>query len=164
MRTYRLAHRFVESFPEPLEPGVLYVSLGYASMAHACACGCEEEVITPLSPAGWQMTFDGKTVSVSPSIGNTSLACRSHYWIERGEVDWLDDMTQREVAYARWHGRRVRDAYYARIDTKQRGTSDGVPAARTTEVSERSTATISCHRGTTSRWFSVVKWLWRGAK
>ncbi|WP_425342947.1 DUF6527 family protein [Rhizobium etli] len=47
-------------------------------MAHLCACGCRTEVITPLSPTDWRFTFNGKTISVEPSVGNWSLTCRSH--------------------------------------------------------------------------------------
>jgi len=57
MRTKRLQHRFVETMPEMIEPGILYVSMEYATAAHRCCCGCGEEVETPFSPAQWQMTF-----------------------------------------------------------------------------------------------------------
>jgi hypothetical protein len=36
----------------------LYVSLEYATAIHACACGCGNEVVTPLSPNGWKLTFE----------------------------------------------------------------------------------------------------------
>ncbi|WP_342776660.1 hypothetical protein [Hankyongella ginsenosidimutans] len=47
MRHKRLDHRFVEHIPERLEPGVLYVSMDYATSAHSCCCGCGEEVVAP---------------------------------------------------------------------------------------------------------------------
>ena len=83
-----LRHRFVENIPEVLEQGVLYVSPRYRTMVHRCACGCGEEVVTPLGPAAWTMTYDGDGVTIAPSIGNWSLPCRSHYWIERDRILW----------------------------------------------------------------------------
>lgn len=78
---------FVESFPTPLEPGVLYVSTRFAVAGHLCPCGCGREVVTKLSPARYRVTFDGE-VSLRPSVAATGLPCNSHYFITRGEVDW----------------------------------------------------------------------------
>jgi Family of unknown function (DUF6527) len=84
MRTKRLQHRFVETMPEMIEPGILYVSMEYATAAHRCCRGCGEEVVTPFSPAQWQMTFKADAVSLHPSIGNWNLRCRSHYFVREG--------------------------------------------------------------------------------
>ena len=81
-----LDHVFVEAIPETLQPGTLYLTINYATMAHLCACGCGAEVFTPLSPTDWRFDYDGETVSVWPSIGSWSLPCRSHYIIDRGRV------------------------------------------------------------------------------
>ena len=81
-------HRFVETAPDDLDDGVLYVSIEYASALHRCACGCGIEVVTPLSPGGWKLIFDGRSVSLHPSIGNWDFPCRSHYWIRQGRVQW----------------------------------------------------------------------------
>src|SRR5271169_5249133 len=72
-------------------------------MVHLCLCGCGKKVVTPLSPTGWRMTFDGKTISVHPSIGNWNLACRSHYWISGGRVEWADtwDPKRSDAGFAR---------------------------------------------------------------
>jgi hypothetical protein len=83
IRYNRLEHRFVQHLPEVLEAGVVYVSVEFATAAHKCCCGCGEEVVTPLSPNDWKLTFDGDSISLSPSIGNWNFTCRSHYWIER---------------------------------------------------------------------------------
>ncbi|MCE9567296.1 MAG: hypothetical protein K8U57_35285 [Planctomycetes bacterium] len=83
---HRLQHCFVCNFPETLEPGVLYVSMEFGTASHCCCCGCGEEVVTPFSPTGWKMTYDGETVSVWPSVGSWTLPCRSHYVIDRGRV------------------------------------------------------------------------------
>jgi len=47
-------HRFVRYIPEELEPGILYTSVDFATVAHACCCGCGEEVVTPLAPTEWR--------------------------------------------------------------------------------------------------------------
>jgi hypothetical protein len=65
-----LTHEFVEFIPDAIEEGKIYVSIGYATAIHKCACGCGREVVTPLSPTDWKLIFDGKTVSLDPSIGN----------------------------------------------------------------------------------------------
>jgi len=113
MRHHELPHRFVEDMPEELEAGVLYVSMRYATAVHLCACGCGREVVTPLSPAQWKMTFDGETVSLSPSIGSWGLPCRSHYFITKGEtveaLPWSDD----QVRYGEAKDRRRRTEHYA---------------------------------------------------
>lgn len=83
-----LAHKFVKSVPDVLEDGVIYVSVDYATAIHKCCCGCGNEVVTPLTPEGWKLTFDGKTVSLDPSIGNWNFKCKSHYWITRNIVEW----------------------------------------------------------------------------
>jgi hypothetical protein len=108
MRVARLTHEFVDHFPDALEGGVLYVSLPFASVAHLCCCGCENEVITPLAPHDWQLTFDGETISLTPSIGNWSFDCQSHYWVTRGKVRWAPLWTPEQVASGRARARRDR--------------------------------------------------------
>ena len=97
----KLEHRFVEAVPSQLEAGILYVSLEYTTMIHLCCCGCGNEVVTPLNPKDWKMTFDGKAVSVHPSVGNWSLPCRSHYVIRQGRVNWAGDWTDEQIARGR---------------------------------------------------------------
>ncbi|QEL16822.1 DUF6527 family protein [Limnoglobus roseus] len=86
IRYRRLEHRFVRTFPDCIEPGIFYVSLEFGTTTHSCCCGCGEEVVTPLSPSGWKITFDGETVSLWPSVGSWTLRCSSHYVIDRGRV------------------------------------------------------------------------------
>ena len=97
MTTQGYELEFVESFPRSLEAGKFYVSTRFSSAAHLCASGCGREVITPLSPAQWSVTFSG-SLSVWPSIGSWSLPCRSHYVIREGRVRWARDFTAREIA------------------------------------------------------------------
>lgn len=84
---------FVEFIPADLDAGRLYVSLKYATASHLCACGCAQRVVTPLSPADWELTFDGR-VTLSPSIGNGQYVCGSHYLIRNNRVHWCRPMTR----------------------------------------------------------------------
>ena len=96
-----MKHEFVEHVPEQLEPGVLYISIEFGTAVHACACGCGVEVVTPLSPAEWAITYDGKSVSLYPSIGNWGFPCKSHYWIRKGRVDWSTRFTDDKIEAVR---------------------------------------------------------------
>ena len=100
-RMNSLTHEFVTYIPETLDEGMLYVSIPFATIAHMCCCGCGNEVVTPLDPDGWKMTFDGKTISLSPSIGNWGLDCQSHYWISRNQVLWARHLPNEVIASGR---------------------------------------------------------------
>jgi len=107
-----LQHEFVEHIPEVLHNGFLYVSIRYATAAHKCCCGCGNEVITPLSPTDWKLVFDGKTVSLYPSIGNWALSCKSHYWIDKNRVRWAKKWTDSEIEKNRQFDRLLKGQYY----------------------------------------------------
>jgi hypothetical protein len=81
-----ITHRFVDFIPEQIEQGILYISIEYCTAIHKCVCGCGNEVVTPLSPTDWELTFNGKTVSLNPSIGNWGFECKSHYFISKGKI------------------------------------------------------------------------------
>jgi hypothetical protein len=100
-RIQKLTHRFIEFVPDELEEGVLYISIPFATTTHRCCCGCGEEVVTPLTPTDWSLIFDGETVSFTPSIGNWSFACRSHYWIRRNQVVWAPEWSESQIALGR---------------------------------------------------------------
>ena len=112
MRHSVLKHRFVDTFPETLEPGVLYVSLEFGSAAHSCCCGCREEVVTPLTPTDWNITYDGETITLHPSVGSWTLPCRSHYVIRRNRVIEAPPWSDAEVAAERRRDRRAKAAHY----------------------------------------------------
>lgn len=92
-----LAHEFVEFIPSDIKEGVLYISMPYATAAHKCCCGCGQEVVTPFSPTDWKLTFDGRSVSLNPSIGNWSFDCKSHYWIRSGQIAWAESWSQNQI-------------------------------------------------------------------
>jgi uncharacterized protein DUF6527 len=108
-----LTHEFIEFVPDVVEEGKLYVSIEYATIVHKCCCGCGKEVVTPLSPTGWKLIFDGKTISLDPSIGNWSFPCRSHYWIRNNRVRWAADWPQSRVDANRAHDRYAKERYFS---------------------------------------------------
>lgn len=134
MRISHFRPQFVESVPETLDAGVLYVSMSLASVIHLCACGCGQEVITPLSPTDWKLCFDGEKVTLDPSIGNWSFRCRSHYWIRGGAVQWSGSWSDGKIAAGRAHDRERKNAYSQEpIETVQELTSAATqppPSAR----------------------------------
>ena len=105
---------FVEYIPESREikEGVLYISIPFGTMVHKCACGCGEEVVTPLAPTEWKLIYDGKTISLYPSIGNWSFTCKSHYWIDRSRVRWARTFTMEEILKNRAETKEYRRQYY----------------------------------------------------
>ncbi len=94
MKIKRFRPAFVPQIPEIIDNGVLYVCLQYNICVHKCACGCGEEVITPIDPNEWKIEYNGESMSLSPSIGNWRFKCRSHYWIKNGEVLWMPNQNQ----------------------------------------------------------------------
>lgn len=88
-RRTAITHEFVELIPDRLDDGVLYISIGYGTAAHACCCGCGREVTTPLTRDDWRLIFDGESVSLQPSIGNWSFPCQSHYFITMNRIRWV---------------------------------------------------------------------------
>lgn len=105
-------HEFVEFMPPQLEQRVVYVSIEYATASHLCACGCGMKVVTPISPTDWQLTFDGDTISLHPSIGNWSYPCRSHYILRRNRAVWAGDMSDEDIARGRAHDRKVKGRHF----------------------------------------------------
>jgi hypothetical protein len=67
---------------------------------HLCACGCGNRVVTPLSPKGWRLIFDG-SFSLYPSIGNWSFPCQSHYWIRNESVIWSESWSKEMIEKVR---------------------------------------------------------------
>jgi Family of unknown function (DUF6527) len=107
-----LKHEFVEFIPEELEDGTLYVSFAYTTVVHKCCCGCGNEVVTPLSPTDWKLIFDGESISLDPSIGNWSMACQSHYWIEDSIVRWAPRWSREQIDDGRERDRQAKQRYF----------------------------------------------------
>lgn len=112
VRLVTIKHEFVEFIPKQRQEGVLYISIPYATAVHSCFCGCGLKVVTPISPVGWKLIFDGETVTLSPSIGSWSFPCRSHYFIRRDTVVWGGEMSQDEIEWGRVLDRKARERYF----------------------------------------------------
>ncbi len=93
-----LETQFLKAIPRPMADGILYVSMEYATAGHKCCCGCGNDVFTRLAPTDWTLSYDGRTVSLSPSIGNWGFACQSHYWIRNNRVVWAEKFSPERVA------------------------------------------------------------------
>jgi len=121
----KITHKFVELIPKDRERGVVYVSIPYATAVHDCFCGCGIKVVTPINPTGWQLIYDGETVSFFPSIGNWAFPCRSHYWIKRNSVVWAGEMTQERIDRARARDRAMREAYFGQSGVEPPNVTEG---------------------------------------
>ncbi len=105
-REAHLRPEFVDFIPDQLESGVLYISRRYSTASHLCCCGCGREVVTPLNPAKWRATENAGKVSLTPSVGNWSFPCRSHYWISANRVQWAPAMAPEVIQAVQAHDRR----------------------------------------------------------
>lgn len=119
MKQKTLSHQFVEYIPEKLDDGVLYISKRYGTAVHKCCCGCGEEVVTPLSPTDWSLHVERNVVTLYPSIGNWSLACRSHYWVRKDKVIWAGQMSQGQIEYGRAMDRAAKKAYFEEVNSNE---------------------------------------------
>lgn len=81
---------YVEFMPTVLEDGKLYISEKYNVAIHLCLCGCKEKTVTPLHPIdGWVLTKQGDKVTLTPSIGNYQMPCKSHYIITKNVANFV---------------------------------------------------------------------------
>lgn len=111
-RLSSIRHEFAEFVPKELEEGVLYISIPYNTVVHRCACGCGSKITTPISPARWQLAYDGETVSLWPSVGNWSYPCQSHYWIRRDRIEWAARWSREKIEAGRERDRLAREKHY----------------------------------------------------
>ena len=91
---------FVDRMPsmEMMKERCLYICIPCRVIIHKCACGCGRQVVTPLSPRGWTMKYNGQAVSLSPSIGNWAFPCQSHYWITDNSVVWANVAPEKKAS------------------------------------------------------------------
>jgi hypothetical protein len=115
---FSIEHVFVDRIPTVRKERTLYVSVPFATAVHNCMCGCGTKIVTPLSPPQWKITFDGETVSLWPSVGNSGLACRSHYVIEHDQVHWAPTWSDEKIAAGRARDRSLRDRHFETAKAK----------------------------------------------
>lgn len=130
-RLTRIDHRFVDVIPSKLRHGILYLSIPYSTAVHSCGCGCGNEVVTPLTPTDWRMTYDGESVTLSPSVGNWSFDCRSHYVIDRGRLRWARGWAVREINEAREIDRVRKSDFFAQQTAVQERAKEHAAKSRT---------------------------------
>lgn len=104
--------KFVDIIPNQLDEQVIYISLMYKTAVHLCVCGCNNEVVTPISPTDWSIRFDGDSISLDPSIGNWNFECKSHYWINNNEIVWCKDWNEDEIIEGRKGDKEAKKRYY----------------------------------------------------
>jgi hypothetical protein len=100
-----------------MEERVLYVSIPFATVMHLCCCGCGNQVVTPLSPADWELSFDGESISLAPAVGNGSFPCQSHYWIRNDRAEWAPKWSPQQIAAGRARDERRTAEYYAAFES-----------------------------------------------
>ena len=127
-RLDELTPEFVDEIPSVLEHGKLYLSCRYRAAVHLCACGCGAKVSTPLHPTGWRLAYDGETVSLSPSVGNWSEKCQSHYVIKNSRIQWADRLPRDKIERIREKRHRELDDYYG-TDSRPTAPPTAPPAA-----------------------------------
>lgn len=110
-----ISHKFVEFIPDVLEENTLYITIEYSTAVHKCFCGCGNKVVTPFSPTDWKLIFDGETVSLYPSVGNWSMDCRSHYWINNNKVLWSEKWSKKKIRANREKDKFEKNKFYAGI-------------------------------------------------
>ncbi len=117
-------HKFVEFIPErqDMEDGIIYISLDYDTAVHSCLCGCGQQVVTPLSPTDWKLTYNGESVSLNPSIGNWEFDCKSHYWIRKGKIIWDELWSEQRVRSGKEADQKIKAHYYEQKDDETKET------------------------------------------
>lgn len=111
--------RRVRFLPKEPRPSTLYVSEEFEIAAHLCACGCGAKIRTPLGATEWSVEETECGPSLSPSVGNWQEACRSHYWIERGEVRWVPKWNKEQIAEGHRREQERRRVYYEQLYRKK---------------------------------------------
>ena len=95
--------KFVEFIPteeKDLVPGIMYISMKHNTVVHRCPCGCGGLSEFMLDPIRFRIEYDGRSVTFNPSIANSNLQCRSHYWICENQVQWCTPMEDWETKQA----------------------------------------------------------------
>ena len=131
-RIESLIPEFVEYIPaegEDLVPGTIYISMKHKTVVYRCPCGCGKLSEFILDPIRFRIEYDGRSVTFRPSIGNSNLECRSHYWIRENQIHWCAPMEDWETEQAQ--RRELASALKAREkDENQRKGSIGYLWAR----------------------------------
>lgn len=110
----RYVYQAVEWIPKPLGEGVVYHSEEFEVGALLCACGCGHRV-SLLVPDSHQITSEGGWATVTPSISVCDAACKPHYFITAGRVEWMPAFSEATAASVMRH----QIAHHAVLDEKK---------------------------------------------
>jgi hypothetical protein len=80
-----------------LSEGVVYHSEEFEVGALLCACGCGH-LVSLLVPDSHQITSEDGWATVTPSISVCDADCKSHYFITRGQVEWMPAFSEAMAA------------------------------------------------------------------
>lgn len=119
MKLYTIEHEFVEVIPAEIKEGILYISIPLGISMHKCACGCGEKVPLPIRPFDWELTWDGETVSIYPSIGSWSLPCQSHYFITKNKIVWMKKWSTSQIRAGRKRDNLARERYFNKFKNNE---------------------------------------------
>ena len=115
MKHKMIRHEFVVLIPDIIDEGVLYISTTYATATHKCGCGCGEIVVTPIGSIWWTLIWNGKTITLDPSIGSWNLPCKSHYWIKENKIVWANKWNALEIKEGSVWDRIAKAVYYGKL-------------------------------------------------
>ena len=95
-RSYRV--EWVEDLPDSPRARTVYVIGGREHPFYAAVVcprqKCGEVIHLEISeqfPKRWKLSeHENRTVSLHPSIHVTGRACRCHYWLRRGRIEWSE--------------------------------------------------------------------------
>lgn len=109
----------VEHIPEQLHQGVVYHNEEFQLAALLCACGCGHRV-TLLVPDSHQIFSNDGLATIRPSIAVCDAACKSHYYISGGRVEWLPAFTDAQAGFVM----RSQIAHHVAVDLQRRSWVD----------------------------------------
>ena len=72
-----------------MEENVIYISDEYGIASHKCLCGCGTETVLPLDKNEWSYKLYNNRISMTPSISNYQLPCKSHYIITNNIANFV---------------------------------------------------------------------------
>ena len=67
--------------------------------------------------------FDGKTVSLEPSIGNWSFPCQSHYYIRKNRIKWAPKWSREQIERGRLYDAHAKQSYFGGAETATEGSA-----------------------------------------
>ncbi len=85
-----VTYKKVEFMPDIIQDNVVYISDQYGTAIHNCICGCGTKVAMPIGPGEWNYNIDqNDNLSMSPSVGNYQIPCKSHYIFYKGGANFV---------------------------------------------------------------------------